>query len=172
MLKVMLSAICVLAAALTSAQAADAPPAAGITVAGITPASIAGRWQGDTWASDNSGPLTLDIVACGGGWCGIKVGASDACGATALKLDGGAPEDENVNFAGKLELAPGTEPYVVRASIFAPNAETPSAPLTMQITGDTGGEYRAYRRSFPFEAQMARKQDSVCHAPQTVSSLQ
>ena len=28
--------------------------------------------------------------------------------------------------------------------------------LTLQITGDTGGEFRAYRRSFPFEAQLAR----------------
>lgn len=44
--------------------------------------------------------------------------------------------------------------------------------LALQITGDTGGVYRAYRRSFPFEAQMARIKDAVCHAPQTVSALE
>jgi hypothetical protein len=57
---------------------------------------------------------------------------------------------------------------VRRHGIFAPE---PDAKLTMQITGDTGGEYRAYRRSFPFEAQLARIKDPVCHAPATVSSL-
>ena len=57
----------------------------------ITAASIAGRWQGDSYASDGGGPLTLDIVACGAGWCGVKVEAGDKCGGTALKIDAGAP---------------------------------------------------------------------------------
>ena len=33
-------------------------------------ANIAGRWQGDTWAGEGAQQLTLDIVACGAGWCG------------------------------------------------------------------------------------------------------
>ena len=52
---------------------------------------------------------------------------------------------------------------------FSPPEE--GKPLTLQITGDTGGQFRAFRRSFPFEAQMARTQDAVCKPPQTVSSL-
>ena len=59
MLKVFLSALCVLAAA--------SP-----LFAGITAANIAGRWQGDATPRDAGGPLTLDIVACGAGWCGSR----------------------------------------------------------------------------------------------------
>lgn len=162
MLKVMLSAVCVLAAASPLSAA-------------ITAASIAGRWQGESYARDAGGPLTLDIVACGTGWCGIKVEAGDKCGGTALKIDAGvAPADSDyIQFNGTLQLAAGTEPYVVHTSLFIPGPEAASAaPLMLQITGDTGGEFRAYRRSFPFEAQMARIKDAGCHAPQTVSSLQ
>jgi hypothetical protein len=161
MLKVILGGLCVLAAA--------SP-----LFAGITATNIAGRWQGDSYAPNASGPLTLDIVACGTGWCGIKVEAGDKCGGTALKIDAGVvlPDSDYIQFKGSLQLAPGTEPYVIQTSLFVPASDTPSgAPLMLQITGDTGGEFRAYRRSFPFEAQMARIKDAVCQAPQTVSSL-
>ena len=159
MLKVILSALCVLATA-SSLSAA------------ITAANIAGRWQGDSWASEASGPLTLDIVACGEGWCGIKVEVNDTCGGTALKIDAGVMQDDYVQFTGTLQLASSTEPYVVHTSIFTPTPDDPpGTPLKLQITGDTGGQFRAYRRSFPFEAQMVRIKDAVCHAPQTVSSL-
>jgi hypothetical protein len=152
--KIMVSAICVLAAAAPSWAA-------------VTAASIAGRCQGQSYdVSKDGGKLTLDIVACGAGWCGVKVEANNACGGTALKIDAGAPDGDNVLFKGTLELAPKTEPYVVHSWLVAADGET---PLTLQITGDTGGEYRVYRRSFPFEVQMTRTQDAVCHAPQGVS---
>ena len=162
MLKVMLSGVCVLAAA--------AP-----LTAAVSPANIAGRWQGQAWAEQQKeAVLTLDIVRCGEGWCGIKVAADNSCGATALKLDAGKiePESDYVEFNGSLQLAPKTEAYVVQVSILAPASdEAPGTPPKLQITGDTGGQFRAYRRSFPFEAQLARSGDAVCHAPQTVSSL-
>ncbi len=82
-------------------------------------------------------------------------------------------KDDYIQFNGTLQLASGTEPYVVHTSIFMPAPTIRRAtPLKLQITGDTGGQFRAYRRSFPFEAQMARIKDAVCHAPQTVSSLE
>ena len=155
MSRLMVSAICVLVAA---------SPAG----AGLSAGDIGGRWQGGSYARDGGGPLTLDVVACGAGWCGIKV-ANESCGGTALKLDGGAAEGENLVFKGTLELAPGTEPYVVQAYLI-PASEGSS--MALQIIGDTGGEFRAYRRSFPFEATMARASDAVCHALQTVSSAQ
>ena len=135
----------------------------------LKPADIGGRWQGDSYARETGGKLTLDIVACGTGWCGIRVADNNACGDTALRLDGGTSEGENLLFTGTLELAKGTEPYVVH-TVLMPAAD--GAPATLQLTGDTGGEFRAYRRSFPFEAQLARASDPVCHAPQTVSSAQ
>jgi len=159
-MKRMLRVICVFVAA--------APLAANAMAADLKAADIAGRWQGTTWAREAGGNLTLDVVACGAGWCGIKVAADDSCGGTALELDGGAAEGDNIVFKGTLELAPGTAPYVVQTYLI-PASE--NSPVALQIVGDTGGEFRAYRRSFPFEAQMARTRDPVCHAPQTVSSL-
>jgi hypothetical protein len=152
--KIMMSAICVLAAAPSSAA--------------ITAANIAGRWEGQSYAREGGGKLTLDVVACGQGWCGIKVEAGDKCAGTALKIDGGTPEGTSLSFKGTLQLASGTEPYVVEAGLYAPDETT---PLTLHILGDTGGEFRAYRRSFPFEVHMVRVRDAVCHAPQNVSSL-
>jgi hypothetical protein len=164
MLKVILSGLCVLATA--------APFAAGAADNNLKPIQIAGRWMGDTYTQTAGGSLTLDIVPCGNAWCGVKVEAGDKCGATALKVEFVEPLDsqsDSLQFNGSLELAQGTEPYTVQLWVVPPGE---SGQLTMQITGDTGGQYRAYRRSFPFEAQMARIKDSVCHAPQTVSSLQ
>ena len=57
MLKVMVSAICVLAAAM--------PLASNASAAEIKASDIAGRWQGETYAQEKGGNLTLDIVACG-----------------------------------------------------------------------------------------------------------
>lgn len=111
MLKVILSGLCVLAAA--------APLAAA-----VSPASIAGRWQGKSWAQqEQEGALTLDIVRCGEGWCGIKVGSDNSCGATALKIGGGKvePDSDYIAFEGSLQLAPKTEAYVV---------QVPSSSLT------------------------------------------
>ncbi len=159
MMKRMMSVICVLAAA--------PPLVADAVAADLKATDIGGRWQGDTYTQDSGGKLTLDIVACGPGWCGIRVAPNDTCAGTALKLNAGTVE-ENAQFEGTHELAPGTEPYTVHATIFPPEEDK---PLAMQITGDTGGQFRAYRRSFPFEAQMARTRDAACHAPQTVSSL-
>jgi hypothetical protein len=112
-------------------------------------------------------------VPCGNAWCGIKVEAGDKCGGTALKLESVQPsatrKSDSLQFNGSLEMAAGTEPYVVQAWLI-PRAD--NGVLALQITGDTGGVYRAYRRSFPFEAQMARIKDAECHAPQTVSALE
>lgn len=164
MLKRILGSICVLATAIALTGSASASD--------LKPVQIAGRWMGDTYTQNAAAPLTLDIVACGNAWCGIKVEAGGKCGGTALKVEPATPlpdnESDSLQFNGSLELAAGTEPYVVQAWLMPPSD---NGSLTLQITGDTGGEYRAYRRSFPFEAQMARINDAVCHAPQTVSSL-
>jgi hypothetical protein len=166
MFKRILASICVLATA--------APLAATAAGSDLKPMQIAGRWTGETYTEKTGGPLslTLDIVPCGNAWCGIKIEAGDKCGGTALKVESVEPladsQSDSLQFNGSLELAAGTEPYVVQAWLVPPQE---NSGLSLQLTGDTGGEYRAYRRSFPFEAQMVRTQDAVCHAPQTVSSL-
>jgi hypothetical protein len=92
-MKRMLSVICVLAAA--------APLAANAIAADLKATDISGRWQGTTWVRETGGNLTLDVVACGTGWCGIKVAADASCGGTALKLDGGAAEGDNILFKAR-----------------------------------------------------------------------
>ena len=161
MLKRMLAGVCVLAAL--------APLVAGAAPGALQAADIAGRWAGTSHAEKSRSILTLDIVACGTGWCGIKVEAGEKCAGTALKVDAGAVDENNAQFEGTLELAPGTEPYRIHATIF-PHED--GKPLQMRVTGNTGGEHRAFHRSFPFEAAMARVKDAVCHAPATVSALQ
>jgi hypothetical protein len=138
----------------------------------MKPADVAGRWTSDRiWQLSRAGAncdagdcgLTLDIVACGDSYCGVEVGKDGACGATALTFDAGKAEDSGaVIFSGKLELARGTEPYVVEAYLKAPPAEDP-VPL-LHISGDTGGEFRAFRRSFPFHATLERKGEASCTA--------
>jgi hypothetical protein len=160
MFKRVLGGICLLAAAV--------PIAAGAATGELKATDIAGRWIGASYTETSGGTLTLDIVACGTGWCGIKVEAGDKCAGTGLKVNAGVVEENNAQFEGTLELTPNTEPYIIHATIFPPEE---GKPLEMRITGDTGGEFRAYRRSFPFEAAMARIKDAVCRVPQTVSSL-
>jgi hypothetical protein len=152
--------------------------AAGPAVAELAPGDISGRWEGENRsfvAPAPQGPacehgrckLTLDIVRCAGGWCGIEVGGNNVCGATALKLDAGTAGTGNVLFTGRLELARGTEPYVVQAYLLPASG---GASVTLHITGDTGGEFRIFRRSFPFQATLARTSDAACRAEQKVSA--
>lgn len=158
-----LCALCVLAGAVPS-------------VANTPDASIGGRWQGDNYRMAALSPgcdggkckLTLDIVPCGADWCGIEVSATDTCGATALKLDSGKAETSGgTTFEGRLELASGTEPYVIRA--YAEPAKEGNMRL-LHMTGDTGGEFRIFRRSFPFHAMLSRVGDAVCKdTPKPVS---
>ncbi len=136
----------------------------------IKAADIAGRWQGESWAQGSGGSLTLDIVACGKGWCGIRVAANDS-----VRRHGTQDRRRHsraVQRAVRRERwswHQGTEPYTVHATIFSAQE---GEPLAMQIAGDTGGQFRAYRRSFPFEAQLARMGEPVCRAPQTVSAAE
>jgi hypothetical protein len=137
---------------------------------------LSGRWEGasyfDSKASENctgaGGPcvLKLDVVACGDGWCGIELGKEDRCGATALRLGKGTPEAGRASFEGKLELAKGTEPYVVRA--FLGSSSLDGKP-SLEIIGDTGGEFRMFRRSFPFQTTLLRSGEPHCKPETTVS---
>ena len=149
--------------------AALVPVVAGAATRELKTADIAGHWSGTSYAEKSRSILTLDIVACGTGWCGIKVEEAEKCGGAALKLNSDAVGENGALFEGTLELAQGTEPYRIQATIFPPED---GKPLEMRIIGDTGGEFSPIRRSFPIEAALARVKDAVCHAPQTVSSLQ
>lgn len=161
-----LCALCVAAAA--ASWAGTATPAKSAS------ASIAGRWQGTNYIMSARAPdcdngkctLTLDIVQCGTGWCGIEVASDNTCGATALKFN---LEDTGTGatvFKGSLELARGAEPYIVQAYLVpAPDG----GKEWLEIQGDTGGEFRMYRRMFPFTAHLARTGEAICKTEKPVS---
>jgi hypothetical protein len=115
--------------------------------------------------------LVVDIAKCQTGWCGVEVvGSEQRCGATALKLDSGQETGgSSTLFKGKLELAKGTEPYVVEAYLVSMSGGDVKTEL--QISGDTGGEFRMFRRSFPFNATLVRSGDAHCRPESTVSLL-
>jgi hypothetical protein len=172
-----LAALCVLAWAVPAgAEDATSRPNADVAAA----ADLSGRWEGQTYElararSDcGEGPckLTLDVAKCGTGWCGVEVvGAERRCGGTALKLDGGGADGGSAPvFKGNLSLAKGTEPYVVEVSYLTGPAAGEIEPQ-LQIVGDTGGEFRMFRRSFPFNATLARTGDATCRPESTVSML-
>lgn len=165
------AALCVLATAgavLAGDAVVNQPPSG----------DLAGRWEGRSFelsrkSSDCGGKpctLTLDVTRCATGWCGVEViGAEQKCGATALKLDAGEASGGSMVFKGKLELAKGTEPYVVEAYLVTLAGDV--AKTQLQIVGDTGGEFRVFRRSFPFNTTLAKMGDAKCRPESTVSLL-
>lgn len=171
------AALCVLAAAARAVAgdaAIDRPSEAPAA------ADLAGRWEGRTFelaraasdCGDTPCTLTLDLARCASGWCGVEViGAEHRCGATALRLDDGTEAGGSARqFKGRLELAKGTEPYVVEAYLVTLSGE--GAETQLQIVGDTGGEFRMFRRSFPFNATLVRVSDAKCRPESTVSLLE
>ncbi len=108
--------------------------------------------------------LTYDIVACGDDWCGIAVSETTPCGAVALKMSRDTVKNRPNKFTGKLELAKGSAPYVVEGWYSAPDTKAGegSDKAHLNFVGDTGGELLMMRRSFPFQAELARVGEPVC----------
>ena len=137
-------------------------------IAEVTPISLAGRWAGhyygygrpgDTQGCDDGGcALTYDIVACKEGWCGIAVKDDKSCGTVGVRLAADAKEGDSA-FKGKLELAKGAAPYAVEAWF---GAAKDSNTVQLHFLGDTGPELLMFRRSYPFEANLARAGDATC----------
>jgi hypothetical protein len=146
------------AAADTNAEATNAPTA---------PVSLAGRWTGKRRGygrseaeGDCSGgcALTYDFVACKDGWCGIAVRDGNMCGAIGVRLAANnAVTGGGGTYKGQLVLAKDTAPYSVEAW-YSDNEGT----ANLHFLGDTGPELRIMRRSFPFEAELARTGDATC----------
>ena len=183
----------VMALGLASACGAiAAEPAATTKQAGIVPVNVpvnlVGRWSGHHYANTMRAPIRVgepspaalapklntliyDIVACGDAWCGITVTDETTCGAIALKLARDPKSGRGNAFSGKLELAKGSAPYVVEAWYSAPDTKSGegSEKAHLNFVGDTGGELLMMRRSFPFQADMARVGEPVCTLEKSTS---
>ena len=145
-----------------------------VKAADTAPITLAGRWSGPRYAYNLRAPgaqncggkactLTYDIVACPEGWCGIAVTDDKPCGAIALHLKSEVKPNGHEAFMGKLELAKGSAPYVVEAW-YNPAGKTAGEgrdQAHLNMVGDTG-EMLMMRRSFPFQAELARTGDAQC----------
>ena len=162
-----------------------AEPAATNNQAEFVPINLAGRWSGKHYANTMRAPirigdsspaavapklntLTYDIVACGEEWCGIAVTDEKTCGAIALKMKRDTAKNRRNAFTGKLEIAKGSAPYVIEAWYSAPTTKAGtkagegSEKAHLNLVGDTGDELLMMRRSFPFQAEMARVGEPTC----------
>jgi hypothetical protein len=158
----------------TNVIAGEAPikePVAVAALAGPSVArpSIAGRWSGQPYAIQNDATrcdngeckLVLDIVPCAAGWCGIEVDKANACAAEAMQLKTHSDQKRQNAFEGKLSLGKDTQSYVIDATV---EPAEDGRPATLEIVGDTGPEFRWFRRSFPFHTALTRIGDAVCKA--------
>lgn len=147
---------------------AAADDAAHVNAAEAKPIVLAGRWSGQYYGYGRQGEdrahcgsngceLTYDIVACKDGWCGIAVNADKSCGSIGVRLAAGAKSEGGIAFNGKLELARGSAPYSVKAWY-----RSEDSGASLHFLGDTGPELRLMRRSFPFEANLARSGEAIC----------
>jgi hypothetical protein len=130
------------------------------------PISLAGRWSGPHYGYGRQGSsehcaagcaLTYDIVACKDGWCGIAVNADKTCGRIGVRLAADTKSEGGIEFNGKLELAKGSAPYTVKAWY-----RSKDGSASLHVLGDTGSELLLMRRSFPFQADLARTGDATC----------
>jgi hypothetical protein len=129
--------------------------------------SLAGRWSGAPYAIQNDTTrcengackLVLDIVPCAAGWCGIEVDKANTCAAEAMQLKTHSDQKRQNAFEGKLSLGKDTQAYVIDANV---EPADDGRPATLEIVGDTGPEFRWFRRSFPFHASLTRIGDAVC----------
>lgn len=150
-----------------------APPAAADSE--LTASNLAGRW---VFAASLTGKecteparcrVAYDLVPCGEGWCGIEVADGKTCGRTAFRLGAGSSGPNaryNIEFAGSFERAEGTQPYVVRANLYAnPTPEQPAPPLRLSVRGNTGGDFQPFRRTYPLYMLLSRAGDALCAQP-------
>ena len=162
MLRRLIVAFCVLVAAPVSAQE-------------LSPSALEGRWSGmpvvratavDASCTGENCKLVLDITRCGGEWCGVQVGAGQSCGATSLKVRAKKEDPHLPWFEGTLSLVAGSEPYTIEGNVEKSGED---GTLLFRLNGDTGGEYRVWRRSFPFHITMRRIAELTCRSERPVS---
>lgn len=158
----------------TNVIAGDVPmtepvPIAAFSGPSLTVPSLDGRWSGAPYAIQNDASrcengeckLVLDIVPCAAGWCGIEVTKANVCGGEAMQLKTHSDQKRQNAFEGKLSLGKDTQAYVIDANV---QPAEDGRPATLEIVGDTGPEFRWFRRSFPFHAALTRISDAVCKA--------
>ncbi|MEQ1715867.1 MAG: hypothetical protein ABL907_07775 [Hyphomicrobium sp.] len=157
------------------AAAPKAGPAAAVAaVSPIKAGDIAGRWTGNHYSyggarakcDDQPCTLTIDVSACASGWCGVMVKTDGGCGGSAMTVTAADGKESFLHFKGTLELNAKAVAYTVQATLWQ-NKDNGARHL--DFIGDTGPELMFMRRSFPFQAHLARTGDAVCTTEKATS---
>lgn len=169
-----------LMAGLTSLMALSIALACGAFAAGpgaaaaVKAEDLAGRWTGNHFSyaaarakcDGKACALTIDITKCASGWCGVLVAAGGTCGAAAMKVEVGDGKDSYLHFNGRLALDAKAADYAVQVTLWRGEKD---GVRHLDVIGDTGAELMFYRRSFPFQARLARTGDAVCMSDKATS---
>jgi hypothetical protein len=135
---------------------------AAMAVVSGKPEDIVGRWKITNNRACNRGTVCkplFDIMACGEGWCGVEVEDGGKCGRTSLRLVvEKTPEKTELELSGQYIAAEGAEPYVVRAYV----RKSGDGSINLVIIGHTGGQFQAFRRSFPVHMAFERVGEPTC----------
>lgn len=107
----------------------------------------------------------MDVSACAGGWCGVLVKEDGSCGGLAMTITMVESREGTVQFEGNLELHPKAAGYVIQATLWA----TGEGKEGLEIIGDTGKDMMFLRRSFPFQARLARAGAAACSSEKATS---
>ena len=124
--------------------------------------SLAGRWVSGRFG------FTVDIVSCGQGWCGVRVGADGACGDLALRLEPAETMFGSERFAGIFDRRAGADRHAVQGHLYRPE---PGAPLTFALTGEPGERLQPMRRTFPYQDEFRLAGAAVCRVENKTSEL-
>jgi hypothetical protein len=134
---------------------------AAFCVGGVARAESQQTYEGRWVASNQS--LTLDLLRCGDGWCGVEVTKAGACGRTVLRARSG---DEEGQLTGRLELTTESQPYMIAINLYRRSA---SDPGKLMISGHTGTRFEPWRRTYPYAVVFARASDVTCQPDPKVS---
>ena len=161
--------VATLASALGCMMAAGRPAAAQVQAS-----DLSGRWSRLLVAAGSKIPCrgadchrTYDLMRCGDGWCGVEVKNGKDCGHVALRLDAGAATSSGVAFSGRFEIAQGSDPYTVTATLSA----HPEGPLLLSLHGNTENGLQPLRRTFsPLSMVLKRDGEPACRADPAVTT--
>jgi hypothetical protein len=141
-------------AATLAGFAGIAPSPAGAQSATSGAASVEGRWRSERPA------LTLDVARCNEGYCGMAVDAAGRCGAPVLTFGSPAASVFGEEGSGRLRLPDARTPLDARVALLLQPSGT---AILMIVAVEPGSRPLSYmRRTFPFEARMARIGDASC----------
>jgi hypothetical protein len=137
---------------------------AAFCVGDVAKADVQQPYEGRWVASNKS--LTLDLLRCGDGWCGVEVTQAGACGRTVLRARSNNDDDERYQLTGRLELATEGQPYMIAITLYQ---RSPSDPGELLISGHTGNRFEPWRRTYPYEMAFARSGEVTCRPDPKVS---